>query len=258
MPRKKIKEACMNKNSLKCLLFDLDGTLLQWNSEAFLDEYFRTIAGYASLHMEPKRFIQLLLASTQEMIRNQDSQLTNQQVFEEHFLKSLGIEKEIIWPSLDRFYEEAFPKLGKHAYTNPLPRQIVEAALDKGYRVVLATNPVFPRAAMDERVRWAGLDGLPFEWMTTYEESHYCKPSEAYYREIAEHLGVIPVHCMMIGNDMQEDMIASSVGMKTFWVTDQGVNREDKQTYSVDASGTLTELLEAIRDGKGIFEPRKS
>jgi FMN phosphatase YigB (HAD superfamily) len=66
------------------------------------------------------------------------------------------------------------------------------------------------------------------------------------------------VHCMMIGNDMQEDMIASSVGMKTFWVTDQGVNREDKQTYSVDASGTLTELLEAIRDGKGIFEPRKS
>jgi FMN phosphatase YigB (HAD superfamily) len=242
----------------ECLLFDLDGTLLQWNAEAFLDEYFRTIAGYAASFIEPKRFIRLLWGSTQEMMRNQDASLTNQQVFEAHFLKSIGLEKEVIWPLLDRFYEEAFPKLNKHALTNPLPRQIVQAAINKGYRVALATNPVFPRAAVDERIRWAGLDDLPFDWVAAYEQCHYCKPSEAFYTEAANELGVTSGKCIMIGNDMQEDMIASSVGMKTFWVTDQAVNREGERTYPVNASGTLAELLSAIDNEEGIFKKKKT
>jgi FMN phosphatase YigB (HAD superfamily) len=235
------------------LLFDLDGTLLQWDSDAFLQEYLQSIGVYASAHVDPRQFVKLLWASTEEMIRNEEADLTNQQVFEPHFLNALGLEKETIWPTLDRFYAEVFPKLRKHAHANQIGRQIVQAALDRGYKVVLATNPVFPRAAIVERMRWAGIEDMPFEWVTTYEESHFCKPNLGFYKEVVQSLGVGPKQCIMVGNDMQEDMIAGAIGMKTYWVTDQALDRKEGPKYSVSAKGTLEQLLGEIQQGKGLF-----
>ena len=55
-------------------------------------------------------------------------------------------------------------------------KRTVEVLKDKGYRLILATNPLFPPVATNTRVRWAGLKPEDFEYITYYDNSHYCKP----------------------------------------------------------------------------------
>ena len=57
--------------------------------------------------------------------------------------------------------------------------------------------------------------------MTHYENSHYCKPNPAYYSEILDRFHLDPKDCLMVGNDIDEDMIpAKELGMDHFLVTD--------------------------------------
>lgn len=238
---------------IKVCCFDLDGTLLQMDGEGFLEDYMKTLAGELAQYIEPKEFIRKLWASTEEMIRNTDAAETNQSVFEKHFLAATGIERDKLWPKIDYFYQKMFAQFEKHAHKSNLSREIVEAAIARGYKIVLATNPVFPEEAIRERMRWAGVEELPFDLITTYENSHYCKPQPNYFLEIAGKIGVEPSDCIMIGNDRQEDLIAGQIGMKTFLVLNQ-VNEKGENHYTADEEGTLAELLVAIRDRSGIFE----
>jgi len=107
--------------------------------------------------------------------------------------------------------------------------------------VVLATNPLFPSVATKNRIRWAGLDPEDFEYFTTFENSHYCKPNLDYYREIMDKLYLKPEECLMVGNDTQEDMVAEQLGMKVFLLTDCLINKagEDISQYP---HGSFTQL----------------
>ena len=55
--------------------------------------------------------------------------------------------------------------------------------------MVAATNPLFPKVATMNRLRWAGFDPEDFALFTTYEHYHYCKPNPAYYTEVLASLG---------------------------------------------------------------------
>jgi HAD superfamily hydrolase (TIGR01549 family) len=233
-------------------LFDLDGTLLPMDTEAFVQQYLRALAPHVADLIPPDKLVFWLLEATKQMIRNGEAHRTNEEVFTEHFLQLAGLPKEAIWPHFDRFYDEHFPKLKVYAEPTPLSRRVVEAALNRGYKVAVATNPVFPRAAILERLRWAEVDDLPFDWVTIYEETHFCKPHPEYYREIADRLGVRPEECVMIGNDMQEDMVAQTVGMKTFYLTQFRINR-GHPVYQPDQEGSMEELLSSIQEGTGVF-----
>ena len=108
-------------------------------------------------------------------------------------------------------------------------KTVIKILKEKGVRVVLATNPVFPAVATLNRIRWAGLNSEDFEYITTYENSSYCKPNPSYYQEILAKIGVEPSQCIMVGNDVGEDMVApSQLGMKTFLLTDCLINKTQK------------------------------
>ena len=49
----------------------------------------------------------------------------------------------------------------------------------------------------------------------------------------------------MVGNDVQEDMVASEIGMGTFLVTDYLIDRQVPK-YQVQNEGTLLELEDYI------------
>ena len=115
-----------------------------------------------------------------------------------------------------------------------------------GYRVVLATNPMFPVIVTHTRLRWTGLQPEEFEWVTTYEDNCYCKPSAEYYRNILEKLNLKAEECVMVGNDTKDDMEAQLLGMKTFLITDCLVNR-DNLDISQWPNGSFTELMDFIR-----------
>ncbi len=69
-----------------------------------------------------------------------------------------------------------------------------------------------------------------FADITTYENSTRCKPNPAYYTEILERNHLDPATCIMIGNDTSEDMIARSLGMQTFLLTEHLIDRKNLGT----------------------------
>ncbi|MGA8943298.1 MAG: HAD family hydrolase [Thermoactinomyces sp.] len=238
---------------IKACLFDLDGTLLPMDTMKFAKIYLNALASKTAHLINPEKLIKSIWQATKAVIRNEEDHLTNEQVFEREFVRLTGIEREEIWPAFDDFYKHDFPNLSKYTQMSPLSRKVVETAIKHGYKVAVATNPIFPRMAILERLRWANIDDLPFEWITVYENSHYCKPNPKYYLSVAERVGVPPEECVMIGNDMQEDMIASTVGMKTFLMTDYRID-QGQPAYAVDQEGSLQDLLESLRKQTGLFK----
>ena len=106
------------------------------------------------------------------------------------------------------------------------------AAIDRmrahSIRRVLATNPLFPACAVEARLRWAGLRPEDFSYITTYENSTYCKPNPAYFQEILEKTGLYAEQCIYIGNDAVEDLPARQLGIPTFLLTDNLICPDDR------------------------------
>ena len=234
------------------ILFDLDGTLLPVDLEAFLDKYFKALTLRFQGKVEPEFFIKSLYASTMKMVHNDDPTLTNEEVFMEDFFKHVPLEQESSKAEFDDFYLTDFPKLQDQLELNRnLPgwqaKELMDAVFAAGYRVVIATNPLFPRQAILERLRWVGLDEYPYALITSYENSHFCKPNPQYFQEICEKIGVDPQECLMVGNDMEEDLPSSTLGMKTFIVEHFLIDRKTGR-FTPDDRGSLADLLRKVKD----------
>ncbi len=115
--------------------------------------------------------------------------------------------------------------------------------------MVLATNPVFPATAVYSRINWAGLDPSDFEIITTYENSCGCKPNLKYYSDIEKKLNLEPCECLMVGNDVKEDMVSKSIGMDVFLLTDCMINY-DGEDIAQYKNGSFTELINLITNMK--------
>jgi FMN phosphatase YigB (HAD superfamily) len=229
--------------SLRAVLFDLDDTLLYNDMEnKFLKHYFALLTAYAAPDIAPQTLIAAVMSGTDAVQRNEDPTLTNEQVFAAVFAPQLGKPWAELKPFFTRFYEERFLELRVHTRPHPAARQTVQACIDGGYRVAIATNPLFPARAIEHRLHWAGLDGLPFALVTTYENMHTCKPSPRYYAEIAGYLDLAPAECVMVGNDVLRDIApAQRAGMRTY-LADRWLANEDSDVHP-DGQGSLADLL---------------
>lgn len=233
---------------LKAILFDLDGALLPMDQDEFTKGYFSLLTqkllpyGY-----EPKKLIETIWAGTVAMIKN-DGKQSNEAVFWERFSKAYGKEKtEQDRPLFDDFYAKDFEKAKDFCGYHAKAAETVGKAKQLGYRAVLATNPIFPKSATQSRIRWAGLEPSDFELITTYENTGYCKPNPKYYLDIVNRLGVRPEECLMVGNDVSEDMVAETVGMKVFLLTNCLINKE-RCDISVYPRGNFKQLIHMMKD----------
>ncbi|MEJ6951155.1 HAD family hydrolase [Natronospora cellulosivora (SeqCode)] len=228
----------------KNVLLDLDGTLLPIDIDEFLKGYFYLLGKEFSDLWEPDFFIDSLMKATHKMIANNGKNF-NMDVFKEAFFQLLEHDdKDIIMDRFEKFYLNKFPTLQSGILVDDLPVRLIATLKEKGYNLVLATNPLFPLIAIEERLRWAKLDIKDFSLITTYENMHYCKPNPEYYLEITKKIQAEPSNCIMIGNDVQEDMIATAeLGMKTFLVNDYLIDRKEDE-INVDWQGSLEELVE--------------
>ena len=239
-------------SSRDTILFDLDGTLLEMRTEPFVQQYLVELGKYIGDRYDVKTLLGIIWDATKAMIMNLDPAKTNEQVFMDYFLEKSGLNKEEIWPIFEGFYRDVFPTLSHLTFPSPFGKKLVEAAKAQGYRVAVATNPVFPRDAIHSRLAWLELKPEDFDLVTVYEESHFTKPNPAYFQEVCDRLGVSPSACIMVGNHMQEDMVASKLGMKIFLVTNYMENRGEP-VYPVDQQGTIEELYTAITNRTGVF-----
>jgi len=227
--------------AITTVLFDLDGTLLPMDQEVFIKDYFGRLAKKLSPYgYEPKKLIEAVWTGTKAMVKNTGMK-TNEAAFWEAFDKYFGYPASKDASVHQDFYHNEFNEVKDVCGFDPMAAQIVDRLKGKNIRVVLATNPLFPSVATENRIRWAGLDPEDFEYFTTFENSHYCKPNLDYYREIMDKLYLKPEKCLMVGNDTQEDMVAEQLGMKVFLLTDCLINKagEDISQYP---HGSFTQL----------------
>ncbi len=227
--------------AITTVLFDLDGTLLPMDQDVFIETYFRLLAArLAPMGYEPKKLIQTIWDGTMAMIRN-DGSRSNEDTFWEIFAGVYGLEALAHKPVIDGFYSGEFSRAQAVCGHNPMAKEIVDGLRSAGKTVVLATNPIFPAVATENRIRWAGLAPEDFLLYTTYENSSFCKPNLRYYTEILEKIGKKPEECLMVGNDVAEDMITETMGMKVFLLTDCLINKPGKD-ISAYPRGSFPEL----------------
>ena len=232
---------------IKAVLFDLDGTLLPMSQEKFVKAYFGSLAKrLAPYGFEPEALYNAIWAGMKAMVLN-DGTETNEARWWESFDGTFGEISKNSRGELELYYKEDFDGVRHSCGNNPMARTVTDALKERGVRMALATNPVFPAAATYQRAGWAGLDTADFELITTYENSHYCKPNPEYYKEILAKLGLAAEECMMVGNDVDEDMIAEKLGMKVFLLTDDILNKHGKD-ISAYKQGGFPELLEYINE----------
>lgn len=231
----------------KAILFDLDGTLLPMDQETFIKAYFGGLCKrLAPLGYDPAALVDAIWKGTAAMVKN-TGERRNEEVFWDTFAAVLGQRICDDAGELDAFYRENFPLVQSACGYDPRAVAVIDAVRAKGLRAVLATNPIFPAVATECRIGWAGLSTTDFELYTTYENSHYCKPNTAYYLEILDRLGLCAEECVMVGNDVGEDMIAQTLGMKVFLLTDCLINKQ-KADISVYPHGGFDELLTFIEE----------
>ena len=226
----------------KVLLFDLDGTLLPMDQDKFLNSYMTKMAVYmAPYGFEPKLLGKAMWAGVGAMVMN-DGSLRNEELFWKVFEKHFDAEKTALAKEVTvEFYQTEFQKVAEDCGFTPESKVLIDELKAKGYRIILATNPLFPAIATESRMRWAGLSPEDFEYYTVFENSRFCKPNLKYYEEILEKIGCRAEECIMVGNDVSEDMITEQLGMQVFLLTHSLINKENKD-ISVYPNGDYDDL----------------
>ena len=231
---------------ISTILFDLDGTLLPMDQEVFARAYFGSLAKrLAPRGYDPEKLISSILKGTNDMIIN-DGKETNEAVFWKKMTEIYGDKIRDDEPYFDEYYVEDFEKVKKICGHDPDAPKCIKELKEQGYRLALATNPLFPRIATRMRIEWAGLDIEDFQLVTTYENSAYSKPNLKYYQTILDSLKISPTEALMVGNDVGDDMVAEQLGMKVFLLTRDLINRNDADISSYP-QGDFDALMEYIK-----------
>lgn len=230
---------------IKAVLFDLDGTLLPMDQDKFVECYFGLLAQKLAPHgYDPKLLIRAIGMGIHAMVQN-DGSKRNDAAFWDAFAQIFGEKSREDMPIFEAFYRNDFVGAKVSCGYDPQAAQTVKAIKEKGFRVALATNPLFPELATRQRIQWAGLQPEDFEFVTTYENASFCKPNTAYYEMVAAQLGLKPEECLMVGNDVREDMIARSIGMQVFLLPACLINKDNEDIAKYPRGG-FDDLLRYI------------
>ena len=205
---------------LNTILFDLDGTLAPFLQDDFVRCYFKAlVARLAPMGYDGTQLLDALWKGVDAMVANGGG-VTNRQAFWEVFTRELGIQALALESILDDFYTREFDAARSVLLENPDRGPLIRSLREKGYGLVLATNPIFPAVAIETRLRWVGLTGGDFNHITTYENSRRSKPNPGYFLDILEHIGRRGEECLMVGNNPVDDMAALQAGLAVYLVTD--------------------------------------
>ncbi|HPT89726.1 MAG TPA: HAD hydrolase-like protein, partial [Bacilli bacterium] len=154
---------------IKTIFFDLDGTLLPLDQDEFIRVYFYELGKFLDKKNYPKELIiKAVYLAIEAMFKN-DGQITNEEVFAKVFTSITKLEYSLLENEFINFYETNFENVKITSKQSPYVKQIIQIVKEKGYKLILATNPLFPKIATYKRINWAGLSPLDFSYITTFE-----------------------------------------------------------------------------------------
>lgn len=229
---------------MNTIFFDLDGTLLHFHDHEFESVYFGALSKALEDMMDAKSLVSLIWSCTKETVMD-ISASSNEEVFMKA-LSSKVDEKTFkeMTERFERFYQTGFDVLRSILKDNSIVREAVKILKKKGYRLVIVTNPLFPRLAIEKRIAWTGMDRNHFEYVTSFEDNHFCKPNLQLYEEVLKTLNLEAHNVLMVGNDRVEDMVASQLGIKTYLLLDYSAAKASP--YNPDYQGTQNQFLDFV------------
>jgi FMN phosphatase YigB (HAD superfamily) len=204
------------------LLLDLDDTLLNTNMDSFIPAYFQALAKELAPHIAPDLMLRALMTGTKQMMESDNFSQTLEQVFNAEFYPQINSPHEKTADAIENFYDNVFPTLGGVTTPKPEAKPFIDWAFSQGFRIAIATDPLFPRKATYHRLRWAGFEPEQFELVSSFEHFHFSKTHPAYYAEILGRMGWPDGSVLMVGNDMERDIRpAQMLGLATYHVDDE-------------------------------------
>ena len=232
---------------IKAVLFDLDGTLLPMNEDEFKKVYFGAVYQKVKhFGYKPEDLVNAIWFGTKAMVKN-DGTMPNEERFWEAFSTIYPNSRKRDEKEFNDFYHNDFPKLAFACALpiQPLAAPFIKELKNRGYEVIIASNPIFPIVATKARMVWAGLNPDDFKDITAYENSSFAKPNLKYYEMILERNNLKPEEVIMIGNDVREDMIVNKLGIDSYLITDCLLNldNEDINKYK---HGTFKEIMDLV------------
>lgn len=222
---------------IKAVLLDLDGTLLLNDDAVIVPAYFDAVDRYFRTHLQRAGMRQALIDSVRAMATPREDFAPNRTAALRAIVAAVTEPETVLLEVFDSFYAEAYAELRAYTDQTPVARQLYDLLLEKDYAVVIATNPVYPAVAVQQRLAWAGLpdDLSAYAFVTTGDNMHFIKPNPAYYAEVLARVGVEPDEAVMIGNSRENDIDpAETLGLTTYHIT--------KDT-------PLDTFYEAVKDG---------
>ena len=227
---------------IQAILFDLEGTLTNVDTNDFMRNYLGILAPRFAHLLSADKFSKQLIRALETLQSDPKPGQTNMLTFYDDFSKATGHSYHILRPIFEEFYESDFPALRCLVQAIPQGVKVVEYAIQQGFLTAVAANPVLPLSAMREHVRWAGLTPEHFKIIPALDNFHFTKPQLGFFREVAERLGVKPESCLLVSGQTQ-DIICRELGMKMFYI---GSVESEEQT---DYAGNLDDLYRLISQG---------
>jgi len=217
------------------------------DQEIFVKAYFKGLVTHlVPLGYDKDRLTKAIWGGTDAMIAN-TGEHPNEKLFWDFFCGIFGEHARCDEPKFEEFYKTGFQEVRHVCGYREDSAKLVKALKEKGVYVILATNPIFPAIATESRIRWAGMEPTDFEMYTTYENINYCKPNLEYYKDILTRLDLKPEECIMVGNDVDDDMVARDLGIQVFLLTDDLINYSQTDIGQFP-NGNFEELTKFIEE----------
>lgn len=231
---------------IKNILFDLDGTLINTAQDEFNQKYFESlILKFAKQGYDSQLLTTAVIEGLFVMLQN-DGKKTNEDVFWDNFENKTKIKKEIILPTFNDFHNNEYENLNTCIKAIDITGKAIDILRNKGYNLILSTNPLFPKIAIEKRMKWGNIDPNYFSYITTYENSSYCKPNINYYKQILENNNLNLEETFMFGNDLIEDLAIENLGITCYIITNNVVNIDNIKNCT--RKGDYNEFLQFINN----------
>jgi FMN phosphatase YigB (HAD superfamily) len=226
------------------LLIDLDDTLLSNDMDTFIPAYLSALGNHLESHIDTRQLAPVMINATKNMFQNTRLDRTLKESFDPDFYPKFGITENQVSDTIERFYADVFPTLQCTTKIRPEAVKLIDEAFERGWEIAIATNPLFPLAAILHRLDWAGLppEKYPFAIIPSYETFHFAKPNPAFFAELLGWFGWPRRPVVMVGNDPDHDIRgANLMGIATFWISNGLPYPQDFPAPS--ASGVLEDII---------------
>ena len=232
---------------LKAVFFDLDGTLLYMDEPKFLEIYFKAMGRWITENgLDAERLIEGTKVGTRAMFKN-DGKATNEEVFFKSFEGYLGEVTERDIEVLDSYYDSAFEETFAACKPNPYSKDIVKACHEMGLKVILSTNPLFPRVATLKRMALSELYESDFDLVTAYENSSFCKPNPRYFHEIMEKFNLKADEVIVFGNNTYDDgECALMAGLQCYIIESENLIESERSTHDFERI-KITDVIDVVK-----------